>query len=231
MVPKQNVLPGHGFVFLFTPVTGINNTNSAQNLGLFSRATDGNSSNHVFGVEFDVFRNEEFGDINDNHVGIDVNSLTSVISSEPVYYPDDGGGVTTSRLNDGRNYQVWIEYRNFRIDVTMAPAGTKKPGHCLICSVRLDLSDGFQDEMYVGFTAGTGQLTQTHKILSWSFSHTDNSSWSDGLITEGLPSFVITTEPNKRSTGFIVGLALGIFFVVVSCGVVGFIWIKNKRRR
>ncbi|GJX32037.1 L-type lectin-domain containing receptor kinase VII.1, partial [Tanacetum coccineum] len=31
-----------------------------------------------FGVEFDVFRNKEFRDINDNHVGVDVNSLTSV---------------------------------------------------------------------------------------------------------------------------------------------------------
>ncbi|KAJ0479224.1 putative non-specific serine/threonine protein kinase [Helianthus annuus] len=98
MVPTQNVLPGHGFVFLFTPVTGIQNANSAQNLGLFSREVDGNSNNHVFGVEFDVFRNEEFGDNNNNHVGIDVNSLTSVFSGIPGYSRDDGGDSRTLKL-------------------------------------------------------------------------------------------------------------------------------------
>ncbi|KAI3830158.1 hypothetical protein L1987_04292 [Smallanthus sonchifolius] len=86
MAPTTNVLPGHGFVFHFTPITGIDNTTSTQNLGLFSRAVGGNPTNSVFGVEFNIFRNEEFRDINDNHVGIDVNSLTSVNSSEAGYH-------------------------------------------------------------------------------------------------------------------------------------------------
>ncbi|KAJ0669763.1 putative protein kinase RLK-Pelle-SD-2b family [Helianthus annuus] len=229
MVPTQNVLPGHGFVFLFTPVTGIQNTNSAQNLGLLSREVDGNSSNHVFGVEFDVFWNEEFGDINGNHVGIDVNSLSSVNSREPGD-PDGGGGYRTMQLNDGRNYQVWIEYSNFRISVNIAPAGMERPSSCFICAP-LNLSDVFEDEMYVGFTAGTGRLTQSHKILSWSFNNTDDDLWNDGLITEGLPSFVLPGgERNNPSTGLIVGLPLGIFFVLLTCGVVSFTWIKNRRR-
>ncbi|KAI3794062.1 hypothetical protein L1987_36687 [Smallanthus sonchifolius] len=229
MAPTTNVLPGHGLVFLFTPVTGIANTASAQNLGLFSRAVDGNPTNRVFGVEFDVFRNEEFRDINANHVGIDVNSLTSVNSSEAGYYEDQDGGFRTVQLNDGRNYQVWIDYKDSMVNVTMAPAGMKKPTRCLICVPLQNLSDVFEDTMYVGFTASTGTLTQSHKILSWSFSNS-NFSFSDGLITQGLPSFVLPGEPIYRSTGFIVGLTLGILFVVVACGVVGFIWIKRKRR-
>ncbi|KAK9051702.1 hypothetical protein SSX86_028330 [Deinandra increscens subsp. villosa] len=199
-----------------------------QNLGLFSRAVDGNSSNHVFGVEFDVFRNEEFRDINDNHVGIDVNSLTSVNSSEAGYYEDQDGGFRTLQLNSGGNYQVWIDYKDFMINVTMAPVGVKMPTRCLM-NVPLNLSDVFEDEMYVGFTASTGTLTQSHKILSWSFSNS-NFSLSDGLITEGLPSFVLPGESIFRSTGFVVGLTLGVLFVVVGCGVVGFLWIKRKRR-
>lgn len=193
MAPARNVLPGHGLVFLFTPVTGILNANAAQNLGLFSRTVDGNSSNHVFGVEFDVFRNEEFRDINDNHVGIDVNSLTSVNSTEAGYYQDQDGVFRILQLNSGRNYQVWIDYKDFMINVTMAPVGSKKPTRCLI-SVPLNLSDVFEDEMYVGFTAATGALIQSHKILSWSFSNS-NFSLSESLITEGLPSFVLPGEP------------------------------------
>ncbi|KVH96999.1 L-type lectin-domain containing receptor kinase VII.1 [Cynara cardunculus var. scolymus] len=228
MARTRNVLPGHGLVFLFTPVTGIRNTDAAQNLGLFSRTVDGNSSNHVFGVEFDVFRNEEFRDINDNHVGIDVNSLTSLNSSEAGYYQDQDGVFRILQLNSGRNYQVWIDYKDSMINVTMAPVGIKKPTRCLIC-LPLNLSDVFEDEMYVGFTAATGALIQSHNILSWSFSNS-NFSLSDSLITEGLPSFVLPGEPIYRSTGFIVGLTLGVFFIVVICGLVGFLWIKRKRR-
>lgn len=228
MARTKNTLPGHGFVFLFTPVTGIQNTNAAQNLGLFSRSVDGNSSNHVFGVEFDVFRNEEFRDINENHVGIDVNSLTSVNSTEAGYYQDGNGVKRILQLNNGRNYQVWIDYNDSMINVTMAPVGMNKPTRCLIC-VPLNLSDVFEDEMYVGFTAATGTLIQSHKILSWSFSNS-NFSLSDGLITEGLPSFVLPGEPIYKSTWFVVGLTLGVFFVVATCGFAGFLWIKRKRR-
>ncbi|XP_023768842.1 L-type lectin-domain containing receptor kinase VII.1 [Lactuca sativa] len=228
MAPTTNVLPGHGLVFLFTPVTGIQNTAAAQNLGLFSRGVDGNSSNHVFGVEFDVFRNQEFEDINENHVGIDVNSLTSVNSTDAGYYEDQDGIFRRLQLNNGRNYQVWIDYKDFMINVTMAPVGIKKPTRCLIC-VPLNLSDVFEDEMYVGFTAATGQLIQSHKILSWSFSNS-NFSLSDDLITEGLPSFVLPGKPIYRSTGFIVGLTLGILVLLIASSFLGFIWIKRKRR-
>ncbi|KAJ0479228.1 putative non-specific serine/threonine protein kinase [Helianthus annuus] len=67
----------------------------------------------------------------------------------------------------------------------MTPVG-EKPRDCFICGSRLNLSDYFKDEMYVGFTAATGPLTQSHNILSWSFSNSDDPLWSDGFITEGV---------------------------------------------
>ncbi|KAI3765523.1 hypothetical protein L2E82_15559 [Cichorium intybus] len=88
MTPKRNILSGHNLVFMVTPVIDIKNANAAQNLGLFSRAFDGNSNNHVFALEFDVFKNEDFRYINYYHVGIDVNSLTSVNSMEAGYFKD-----------------------------------------------------------------------------------------------------------------------------------------------
>ncbi|KAI3732047.1 hypothetical protein L1987_63244 [Smallanthus sonchifolius] len=193
-----------------------------------SRTVDGNSSNHVSGVEFDVFRNEEFRDINDNHVGIDVNSLTSFNSSEAGYYEDEDGGFRVLQLNNGRNYQVWIDYKYFMINVTMAPVGVNKPTRCLIC-VPLNLSDVYEDEMYVGFTASTGTLTQSHNILSWSFSNSD-FSLSDGLVTENLPSFVLPDEGFFKSKGFVIGLVSGVFFALIGCGFVTCVWIKRKRR-
>ncbi|XP_023637135.1 L-type lectin-domain containing receptor kinase VII.1 [Capsella rubella] len=123
MAPYKNTLPGHGIVFLFAPTTGINGSSSAQHLGLFNLTNNGNPSNHIFGVEFDVFANQEFSDIDANHVGIDVNSLHSMYSNTSGYWSDDGV-FKPLKLNDGRNYQVWIDYRDFVLNVTMQVAAT-----------------------------------------------------------------------------------------------------------
>ncbi|XP_019073826.1 L-type lectin-domain containing receptor kinase VII.1 [Vitis vinifera] len=187
----------HGIVFLFAPVTGIEGASSSQHLGFLNRTNDGNPDNHVFGVEFDVFKNEEFGDISDNHVGINVNSLTSISAHEAGYWSGNGKMSSSEedetsfkrlKLNDGKNYQVWIDYLDLHINVTMAVAGKKRPQRPLL-SVALNLSDVFLDDMYVGFTAATGRLVESHRILAWSFSNS-NFSLSSELITKGLPSFV-----------------------------------------
>ena len=197
MAPYEDSLPGHGIVFLFAPVTGIEGASSSQHLGFLNHTNDGNPDNHVFGVEFDVFKNEEFGDISDNHVGINVNSLTSMSAHEAGYWSGNGKMSSSEedetsfkrlKLNDGKNYQVWIDYLDLHINVTMAVAGKKRPQRPLL-SVALNLSDVFLDDMYVGFTAATGRLVESHRILAWSFSNS-NFSLSSELITKGLPSFV-----------------------------------------
>ncbi|XP_057748202.1 L-type lectin-domain containing receptor kinase VII.1-like isoform X2 [Arachis stenosperma] len=86
IAPFKHLLPGHGFVFLFSPFEGANGVSSAQHLGLFNLTNNGNPKNHVFGIEFDVFKNQEFNDINDNHVGLDVNSLTSLASHDAGFW-------------------------------------------------------------------------------------------------------------------------------------------------
>lgn len=120
----------------------------------------------MFGVEFDVFQNEEFNDPNDNHVGIDLNSLTSEHSHAAGYYKgsgDDEKSFEELTLNNGKNYQVWIDYADFMINVTMALAGEKRPIRPLL-NVPVNLSQVFEDQMYVGFTAATGQLVEAHRF-------------------------------------------------------------------
>lgn len=181
----------------------------------------------MFGVEFDVFKNAEFGDINNNHVGVDVNSLASVQAHEAGYWPEDGNSFEILALNNGKNYQVWIDYADGTVNVTMAPVGTKRPSAPLL-SVALNLSLVFEDEMYVGFTASTGALVESHKILAWSFSNT-NSSLSESLITTGLPTFVLPKTPIHETKGFIAGLTVGLLFVVIVCSVLAFLLIRRKR--
>ncbi|XP_022724573.1 L-type lectin-domain containing receptor kinase VII.1-like [Durio zibethinus] len=244
MAPSRNkvTLPGHGLVFIFTPSTGINGTSSSQHLGLFNLTNNGNSSNHVFGVEFDVFANQEFDDIDDNHVGIDINSLKSTSSHTAGYWPDnikssgnsnnsadDEKALEKMKLNNGKNYQVWIDYVDSVIIVTMAPVGIKRPKRPLL-NVSLNLSDVFEDEMYVGFTSSTGRLVQSHRVLSWSFSNT-NFSLSESLITTGLPSFAIPKTPFYKHRSFIAGVTVGSFFILVFIALFSLFLIKRDRRR
>lgn len=232
MAPTKGLSPGHGIVFLFVPHTGVDGATSSQHLGLFNATNDGDSDNHVFGVEFDVFKNEEFEDIDDNHVGLDVNSLTSEVARGAGYWPDDGesdDSFERLQLNDGRNYQVWIDYEDSRINVTMAPAGLRRPRRPLL-NATLNLSQVLEDEMYVGFTAATGQLVESHKVLAWSFSNS-NFSLSEALITTNLPSFLIPKAPIYQSKGFIAGITLGIFAVLVLGFVFSFLLVKRNRRR
>ncbi|KAK4485232.1 hypothetical protein RD792_007861 [Penstemon davidsonii] len=212
MAPYEERLPGQGVGFSFL-----------QHLGNY---TTMNPSSQILGfeVEFDVFEIEEFRDID---VGIDVNSRIFVSSYEAGYWSNENS-FERLRLNNGRNYQVWIDYDNSIVNVTMAPVGIERPNRPLL-SVSLNLSEVFDDELYVGFTASTGALFQSHKILGWSFSNT-NFSISEGLITTGLPSFELPGTPIYRSRGFIAGMVVGGLSLVIICSVIAFLFIRRNRR-
>ncbi|KAL8511477.1 hypothetical protein ACS0TY_018032 [Phlomoides rotata] len=228
MTPYAGRLPGHGIVFLFAPREGIQYTSASQHLGFLNLTNGGDPNNHLFGVEFDVFPNQEFADINDNHVGVDVNSLRSVSSHDAGYWSDDNSSFTSLKLNNGRTYQVWIDYADTTLNVTMAPVGMRRPRNPLL-SVSLNLSEIFEDEMFVGFSASTGDLIQSHKILAWSFSNT-NFSLSESLITEGLPSFELPKTPFHRRKGFIAGTTAGVLSFAVICCIVAFLYVKRSER-
>lgn len=196
---------------------------SAEYLGLFNRSNEGNPSNHVFGVEFDDYRNEEFDDVSDNHVGVDLNSLASW-DSQPAGFWENGEKLEKLVLDNGQNYQVWIEYLNSELNVTMAPAGRRKPEKPLI-SRHIDLSGVLLDEMYVGFSGATGKMVDICRILAWSFS-TSNFSIGDALITKNLPSYV--NKP-KGLEKFILSAIISALFITFCLTLVLLTLFKTER--
>ncbi|KAF8409253.1 hypothetical protein HHK36_005327 [Tetracentron sinense] len=232
IAPYKGRLPGHGLVFILVPSTGLKGVSSAQHLGLFNRTNNGNPNNHVLGIEFDVFENQEFNDINANHVGVDVNSLASVSSYPAGYWKISNRGYDLFEnltLNNGVNYQVWIDFSDSQLNVTMAPVGMKRPRRPLI-NVSVDLSEVLLDDMYMGFCAATGRLVESHRILGWSFSNS-NFSVSEALITTNLPSFVLGKNSVFQSKGFIAGITVAII-LVLGCSIVIIVClIKRKRKR
>ncbi|XP_010433234.1 PREDICTED: probable L-type lectin-domain containing receptor kinase VII.2 [Camelina sativa] len=230
MAPYKHLSPGHGFAFVFLPFSETSAASSSQHLGLFNLTNNGATNNRIFAVEFDVFANQEFNDINDNHVGVDVNSLNSVSSEVAGFYGGrDGERFTELRLNSGENYQAWIEFNGSALNATMARAGTRKPIRPLI-SIPLNLTGVLLDDMFVGFTASTGQLVQSHRILSWSFSNS-NFSIGDALITRNLPSFKLSYDSVLKSKGFIAGVSSGVVLLLSVIGFLCFYVVRRRRRQ
>ncbi|XP_028761669.1 probable L-type lectin-domain containing receptor kinase VII.2 [Neltuma alba] len=216
----------HGFAFVLSPVVGISRATSGNYLGLFNRTNDGDPSNHIFGIEFDDFRNEDFNDINDNHVGVDLNSLISLYSQRAGFW--DGDQFEELKLDSGDNYQVWIEFLDLKLNVTMAPAGKQKPQKPLI-SKPVNLSDVLLNEMYIGFSGATGRMVDMSRILAWSFSNS-NFSIGNALLTRHLPSYVHPKELMVRSKWFIVGVILGPLLVIFCCTFVFLSFSKTRRK-
>jgi hypothetical protein len=95
-------------------------------IGLLNKRTDGKSSNYIFAIEPDSSQNTEFKDINDNHVGININSLTSVRSQQAGFYDDNltrTVSSTTCSSSAARKcmYGWTMMQRNTRISVILAP--------------------------------------------------------------------------------------------------------------
>jgi hypothetical protein len=87
IVPEYPKLGGHGLAFTIATTKDLKALPS-QYLGLLNSSVV-NLTNHLFAVEFDTVQDFEFGDINDNHIGIDLGSLKSNASASAAYYTGD----------------------------------------------------------------------------------------------------------------------------------------------
>ncbi|CAN1231374.1 L-type lectin-domain containing receptor kinase SIT2 [Linum grandiflorum] len=195
MVPETPTLGGHGIAFVMSPSPHFEGAIATQYLGLFNSTTIGLASNHVIAVELDTVQNPEFGDINSNHVGIDINNLTSVRAADAAYFTADGEEKEVELIS-GDPIQVWIDYQamNKQLNVTLAPVRRRKPEKPII-SVS-DLGLVVSDQMYIGFSSSTGSVASHHYILGWSF---NLSGQARDLDIDELPSLPPQQKKNSSA--------------------------------
>lgn len=171
IVPEYPIMGASGFAFALTPTINFSQAFANQYFGLFNSESNGKASNHIVAVEFDTIINTELKDINDNHVGIDINNLISIASHPAGYVSDDNNcEFTNLSLISGKPMQAWIEYDgiNMQLNVTIAPFKMPKPRHPLL-SLTIRLSSVVLDSMYMGFSSSTSGVRSNHYILGWSF--------------------------------------------------------------
>uniref|UniRef100_A0A0E0EX79 non-specific serine/threonine protein kinase n=1 Tax=Oryza meridionalis TaxID=40149 RepID=A0A0E0EX79_9ORYZ len=162
--------PSNGFTFFISPGKNFSDALPTQYFGLLNDQNNGRETNHIFAIELDTIQNSEFQDINDNHIGIDINSLHSVQSDSACYYDDRHGLLKNLTLVSGDPMQVWVDYDRVAtlINVTMAPLNFAKPSRALI-STSYNLSTVLTELAYVGFSSAAGKANARHYILGWSF--------------------------------------------------------------
>ncbi|EOA28519.1 hypothetical protein CARUB_v10024740mg [Capsella rubella] len=162
--------PGHGLAFVISPSMDFSGAFPSNYLGLFNTSNNGNSLNRILAIEFDTVQAVELNDIDDNHVGIDLNGVISIESAPAAYFDDREAKNISLRLASGKPIRVWIEYNatEIMLNVTLAPQDRPKPSSPLL-SRKMNLSGIFSQDHHVGFSAATGTVSSSHLILGWSF--------------------------------------------------------------
>lgn len=163
--PEQ-LQSGDGLAFVITS----NNTavgSGGEYLGVLNQDENGLPSAHTFAVEFDTWQNPQLHDPDANHVGVDVNSMISQQATTAGFWGDDGAFQLLPLT--GLQLQVWIDCSTEGvIQVSISPSLGNRPARPLL-SLQIDLKEVMEDEMYVGFSAATGDLSAEHVVHAWSF--------------------------------------------------------------
>lgn len=165
--PQEAGSDGIAFVLSSTNKL-INHSLGGQYLGLFNAS---NTSQNILAIELDTFMNPDLNDMDDNHVGIDVNSLISINSHTAGFYTSDGG-FQLLRLANGRSpiLQLWVDYdgKAHQLNVTLGLPYSPKPEYPLLSSI-VNLSSLLPSSSYIGFSASVNSPKTRHFILGWSF--------------------------------------------------------------
>ncbi|GAA0162340.1 hypothetical protein LIER_18453 [Lithospermum erythrorhizon] len=193
--------------------------------------------NKFLAIEFDTLKDKEVGDMNDNHVGVDVGSFISVTSRNV--------SSINLKLKSGEKLQSWIDYdaNSQRLEVRLSKLGKDKPFKPLI-SCPINLSHLWkEDGVLVGLSASSGNSTksanstQICNIYSWSFKLSTPPQWihSEALNPNAINLRSENLIPKQKKNDCALKV-LGAFIFGTACGALGafmvlFIWTILGNRR
>ncbi|XP_043712709.1 L-type lectin-domain containing receptor kinase IV.1-like [Telopea speciosissima] len=230
MFSELSTVGGPGIVLVISPSPDFPGAFPSGYLGLFNTTNIGNSSNHLIGIELDCLQNEEFNDINGNHVGIDINDLKSVESVPASYFSDqENRRYVNLSLVDGQTLQLWVEYNGDekQLNVTLAPINVPKPTIPLLSS-KIDLSQIIIDPMFVGFSSASYVLPVSYYVLGWSFKL--NGGEATELNLSQLPKLPQNTKKKSPRLFIVAFSVIGATLLLISIFVVFQFIVKRKKK-
>ncbi|KAK7317164.1 hypothetical protein RJT34_01159 [Clitoria ternatea] len=174
-------------------------------------------------VEFDTRLDPPFHDPNDNHVGLNIDTLHSLKTEDPMLQNID--------LKSGNPITAWIHYSiNHNLLSVFLSYSSSKPPQPLL-SVRVDLSQHLTRPLYIGFSASTNESTEFHHIFSWSFSSTLQDflhphNVSDNSITVTFPDNNVKHDKKVGIGVVVVGPVF--FFAAFVFSILGYVFLVRK---
>ncbi|XP_047319684.1 probable L-type lectin-domain containing receptor kinase S.5 [Impatiens glandulifera] len=214
-LPNNQTTAGEGLAFIIAPDLLIPNNSYGQYLGITNSSTDGKPTNQIVAIEFDTVKQEY--DLDDNHVGLNINSVISnaSVSLTPL-------GIELAPFpNVAKFYDVWIQYDgvNKTIQVYIAQTSTQtgpeasKPASPVLESP-LELRGVVNQNSYFGFAASTGKSMQLNCVLRWN------------LVVEHYED----EEDNSRIKWILIGVLVSTATLVLIAAGLGYYFFNRRRR-
>lgn len=132
----------------------------ANNVGGFGGGIGYAGIGNSVGVEYDTWHNGELGDIDGNHLGVDLNGSLNSVAQLPV----------GTRMNNGNVWHSWVDYNGATdtLEVRLSTLGVRPLLADISFNVDLETVLG-SPNAFIGFTSGTGAAGGDHDILQWEF--------------------------------------------------------------
>ncbi|CAL4897710.1 unnamed protein product [Urochloa decumbens] len=215
---------GDGMAFFLgrpEPPPGIPANSDGRGLGLVPVSTNGTGGGGIVAVEFDTFLNPENFDISNSHVGIDVNSVNSTASTDAT--------TPTKNLTSGYTMMATVSYENA---TKLLAAELTINDTRFSVNAAIDLRSYLPEYVAVGFSAATGELTELHQVLSWSFSSTLEPKTPAAVIAPAPPplSPPDIVVPSKARVGSILTAVLVPLLFLLACAAGLLLWQKHDKR-
>ncbi|KAL3741645.1 hypothetical protein ACJRO7_017154 [Eucalyptus globulus] len=198
VIDAQNQTPfADGFTFFLVPSGSyIPNSSSGGNLGIISRSADHPQLPFV-AIEFDTCYNNEgaikdpncspvVANGSDSHIGIDLNSLTSV-ETRCVGWLDD-------KVRSGGQIKATVTYNSStqNLSILMMDAdATNTITNSAAIDHKVNLADYLPEWVTFGFSAATATYSELHSIKAWEFRSTiqvagkKSKSWLWSILGSG----------------------------------------------
>ncbi|KAF5940854.1 hypothetical protein HYC85_022021 [Camellia sinensis] len=149
---------GDGMAFVLAPDAQPSPANSFGSfLGIFDQSTQ--DVVHQLAIEFDTYKNEF--DPDDNHIAIDTVSVQNPVAVKSL-------NSTGIYLKTGREITVRVEYDGWTKNLQIYVGYNGDPLVSFL-NHTMKLRHTIPSSVYVGFTAATGTLSETHQVLAWNF--------------------------------------------------------------
>ncbi|XP_031494937.1 L-type lectin-domain containing receptor kinase IX.1-like [Nymphaea colorata] len=217
ILPLTSTCTGDGFAFFIArPNWTLERDNNGRGLGVFNKSLDFVNS-QIIAVEFDTYKN--YFDPSANHMGIDVNSLNSSVTSNwTLDRTQSLNGTAVVRYNSRiGNLSPHLSYRNNTLDISHG----------------INLTAVLPEKVVMGFSAASGSCGEAHLILNWNLSATapaQTPTPAPSRTPNGSPIFTPSPTGTQHKTVIILVACLVPLLVIIVVIVLFVTRIRKQKR-